>query len=114
KQLLSCANTSCLSEIGGALGVDQMLIGSLSQVGDVYLLDLRDIDVKHAALLHEASRRLHTTDQAALLDAITDLAQELYPRASGKPVPLVAITEPAKPKKNQTGPIALGIAGVVV
>jgi hypothetical protein len=115
KQLLNCAEKSCLTEIGGALGVDQMVTGSLSQVGESYLLDLRAIDVKKAVALHEASRRLHTTDPEAWLDAVAELSGELYPAPASavrQPVPEVALSTPEPPKRRSLlGPIAVGAAG---
>jgi hypothetical protein len=115
KQLVGCSDTSCLSEIGGALGVDQMVTGSLGHVGESYLLDLRAIDVRKATVLKEASRRLRTTDQDALLDAITELAAELYPGpVAPSPVPEAALTAPEPPKRRSLiGPIAVGAAGAV-
>ena len=112
KQLLNCGDTSCLSEIGGALG-DQMVTGSLGHVGESYLLDLRAIDVKKAVVLKEASRRLRTTDQEALLDAIAELSAELYPLPAGaQPVPDAALRAGEAPQRRSLiGPIAVGAAG---
>ena len=114
KQLLGCAETSCLSEIGGALGVDQMVTGSLGHVGESYLLDLRSIDVKKAVVLRDASRRLRTTDPEELLDAITELAAELYPGPIVRqPVPDAALSESPEvhKRRNLVGPIIVGATG---
>jgi hypothetical protein len=117
KQALACADTTCLSEIGGALGVDQIVTGSLGHVGETYLLDLRAIDVKHAVVLHEASRQLKTTAQDALIDAIFALSEELYPlgpKAAPSPAPEAAVSapEPEPKHKHLVGPIVVGASGV--
>ncbi|MFO0727600.1 MAG: hypothetical protein U1E65_27730 [Myxococcota bacterium] len=45
KQLLGCADsTSCLGEIGGALGVDLLLSGHVGRIAETHLVSLRLID----------------------------------------------------------------------
>lgn len=49
KQVLGCAeDSSCIAEIGGALGVDFMLVGTLGRIGDLHRIDLRLIEVRKA------------------------------------------------------------------
>jgi TolB-like protein len=50
KQSLGCDADapSCLSEIGDALGVDQVVTGSVTRAGDKYALSLRKVDVANA------------------------------------------------------------------
>jgi TolB-like protein len=49
KQVMGCAeDSSCLAEIGGALGVDLILVGSLGTLGDLFRLDLKLVDAKKA------------------------------------------------------------------
>ena len=68
KQMLNCVETSCLAEVGGALGVDQMVTGSLNKIGVSYVLVLRAVDVKHAQVIHDFTRRVQGSPDA-LLDA---------------------------------------------
>lgn len=45
KQLLGCADsTSCLAELGGALGVDLLLSGHVGRIAETHLVSLRLID----------------------------------------------------------------------
>jgi hypothetical protein len=81
KALLGCTDASCLAEIGGALGVDQMVTGSLSGFGDSLVLVVRVVDVHKGLVLRDATRRLPAAAENALLDAIPGLAAELYPSA---------------------------------
>ena len=54
KQALQCSNdTSCLAQIGGALGVDYLISGSVGRLGDQHVLTLKLIDIEAA---HVASR----------------------------------------------------------
>jgi TolB-like protein len=47
KDKLGCeGETSCLAEVGGALGVDKLVIGHAGKLGDSYVVSLRLIDVK--------------------------------------------------------------------
>ncbi|OGQ90350.1 MAG: hypothetical protein A2289_26390 [Deltaproteobacteria bacterium RIFOXYA12_FULL_58_15] len=51
KDLVGCEeNTTCLAEIGGALGVDMLLGGSLGKLGDTYTLSLSLVDIKTGAV----------------------------------------------------------------
>jgi hypothetical protein len=51
KQLLECDETKCLTIIGGALGVDHILSGSVGKVGATYLISLKVIDIDKADVL---------------------------------------------------------------
>lgn len=44
KALLSCADTSCIAEIGGALGVDKLVVGQVGKLSETYFVSLRLID----------------------------------------------------------------------
>lgn len=49
KALLGCNDdTSCLAEIGGALGVDLLVSGTLAKLGDTYNLTLTVLDIRTA------------------------------------------------------------------
>ncbi|MFH1810086.1 MAG: hypothetical protein ABIJ09_15170 [Pseudomonadota bacterium] len=45
KQLLGCGEESCLAELGGALGVDFLVTGSVSKMGESTLLSLKKINL---------------------------------------------------------------------
>jgi hypothetical protein len=48
RQMLGCGDDSCLAEMGGALGVELIVAGSLGALGDLYRIDLKVVDVKRA------------------------------------------------------------------
>ncbi|MEL6759214.1 MAG: PEGA domain-containing protein [Myxococcota bacterium] len=48
RQLLGCDEMSCMAELGGALGVDRMVTGSVGYLGDRYVVSLRLIDPRAA------------------------------------------------------------------
>jgi hypothetical protein len=56
KILTGCDDTSCLAEIGGALGVELLLAGGVGKLGDTYLLSLKLIDVREAKVLAREER----------------------------------------------------------
>ncbi len=44
KQLLDCDDTSCIAELGGALGVDKLVVGQVGKMNQSYVISLRLID----------------------------------------------------------------------
>lgn len=59
KQLLGCQdNSSCMMEIGDALGVDGILTGSISRFDDLYQLNLKVVSARDATALATYSSRV--------------------------------------------------------
>jgi hypothetical protein len=79
REMLQCSDAACLAEIGGALGVDQMVTGSLSRLGQSLVLVLRAVDVHKAQVLHDVTRRAIGAQQERLLDLLPGAVAELYP-----------------------------------
>ncbi len=46
KQLLGCGDDSCLAELGGALGVEFIVMGSVSKIGESTLISLKKINLE--------------------------------------------------------------------
>lgn len=78
RQQLGCDNMACLAEIGGALGAQQMVSGSLGLFGDLYVLTLKRVDVAHAQVIREASGRLDRADERGLPDLVAKLCASLF------------------------------------
>jgi hypothetical protein len=121
RQLLQCAEASCLAEIGGALGVDQMVTGSLSKLGESQVIVLRVVDVRRAQVLRDVNRRIQDPRPDAILDVLPAMVVELYPKeaAARAPVPTAAVTPPPQVEKSQAhrrtlAPWWLAGAGLVV
>jgi TolB-like protein len=56
KQVLQCKDdTSCLVEIGGALGVDFLVSGSIGKLGDTYVLSLKLMDINEAKVVQRVA-----------------------------------------------------------
>jgi len=58
RERLGCQDTAWLAAIGGARGVDELVVGSLAKLGSSYILDLRLIDARRAKVIAEANERL--------------------------------------------------------
>ncbi len=56
KQTLQCTNdASCLAEIGGALGVDYLVSGSVGRLGKSYVISLKLMDIAHARVVNRVA-----------------------------------------------------------
>ncbi len=82
KQMLGCGDESCLAEIGGALGASRVLSGSLSKVGESYLLQLELVDTARAVVQGRESRSVPGTP-TELIETARDLTHRLL---TGKPL----------------------------
>ena len=59
KMTVGCEDdTSCLAEIGGALGADHVVTGRLGKVGEIYLLSLKLIYAPRAIVVRQFSERI--------------------------------------------------------
>ena len=91
KQLMGCEdNSSCLAEIGGALGAPYVLSSQVSRVGSTWLLQLSLLDAAASETLHRATREVDGIDP--LVKAIKSTVAEILTR-----VPEL---------KNASGPLA--------
>ncbi len=82
KQMLGCADESCLAEIGGALGAKLVLNGTLGKLGDSYSLSLQLLDTHKGKIQARESRTVHGS-----LDALVAAAKDLTNRVlTGKPL----------------------------
>lgn len=96
KVLMGCTdNSECIAEIGGALGVDQLVSGRIGRLGDTYVLELRRTDVRRAKTIASALQTA-TGSEDAIIEAIRQAVARLYGAAA--PTPLVAVEKPAQSK----------------
>jgi len=82
RQLLGCADESCLAEIGGALGAKLVLSGTLGKLEDSYVLSLQLLDTRRAKIQSRESRTV-TGSLEVLVAAAKDLTHRLL---TGKPL----------------------------
>jgi hypothetical protein len=77
RQMLGCAEGGCLAEIGGALGADRVVHGSLGRVGGSLVVNISALDPRRAAAAASVSQRLRGAGEEAFLDALPGLADAL-------------------------------------
>jgi hypothetical protein len=80
RQALGCDDddAGCLVELSDALGVDEILVGSITPVGEQRVFALRRVDRKKGAAVKSASRHLVPRGGEELLAAVGPLVEELY------------------------------------
>lgn len=80
KQFMGCEdNEACLAEIAGALGVDELISGSLSKVQDSHVLVMRRIDQNRAKVVGTVDKRLKAESGQEFLAAVGPAVEELFP-----------------------------------
>jgi len=77
RQMLGCAESGCIAELGGALGADRVIRGSVGRVGDSLVVNIASLDPKRASQAASVSRRLKGAGDEALLDALPVLVEAL-------------------------------------
>ena len=79
KRMLGCEADACLIEIGGALGVDLLVTGSLGVLGESHLINLRLIDVVEMKVHGRVNRRLKGGDGEEFLEAVGPAVEAMFP-----------------------------------
>src|SRR5207248_2290113 len=71
RQLLGCANDqSCLVEIGGSLGVDRVVSGSLGKLGHSLVFNVQLINIRSGVVERRFSNRIKGDSEEGFLDAV--------------------------------------------
>ncbi|MER2559983.1 MAG: hypothetical protein ABTQ32_04645 [Myxococcaceae bacterium] len=83
RQLLSCTDSSCMTELGAALGVDAVVLGQVGAIGTVTTVLAKVVSTKTSEVLAESTDRVvsGTTLDEALDRVARVLASGLLPRA---------------------------------
>jgi hypothetical protein len=80
KQFMGCEeNEACLAEIAGALGVDELVSGSLSKVDESHVMVMRRIDQNRAKVVGTVDKRLKAEKGQEFLAAVGPSVEELFP-----------------------------------
>ena len=86
-QLTGCVSEECLVEVGQLLGVEQLVAGSVSRIGETYSVILRLISAESGAIVQMASY-----DHQGAIDELLSAGMRVVARSiAGEPV------EPARP-----------------
>lgn len=72
-----CDSVACAIELGKLLSVRQLMIGSLSQVGQVYSLNLRIIDAQSGQIINERFADCRCSLEDVLMQVSPSLVQSL-------------------------------------
>lgn len=85
KQLLGCSDGACLAELGGALGCDYLLVGTMGRFGSAFRLDLGIVEVRKSRSTVRLGANVPSAE--ALVDAGPRLLQRVLAVFDGKPDP---------------------------
>lgn len=114
RELLGCAEgSSCLAELGGALGADYVLAGTLGRLGGRFRLDLRLIDGRKSRVV--ASEGDFARSEEALVELAEAQVARLFTKLEGprpEPVGGLAVAEPAAASSSRT-PAFVGLGATV-
>ena len=103
KKVLGCTDDSnCLAEIGGALGVDYVLVGSLGRLGALYRVDLKIVDTKKARVLGRFGESVEGSEEKLVATVQRGVRKLLTPLAGDLPVPGPVAAETAAGAKPAT------------
>jgi hypothetical protein len=95
KQLLTgCSDAGCLAEIGGALGADRVIHGTVGRVGASLLINIASLDARKARSAASVSERLKAGDEA-FLDALPAMVDRLLSEPAPRPGPAAPAAPPA-------------------
>jgi hypothetical protein len=81
RQMLGCTDSGCMAEIGGALGADRVVHGSIGRVGESLVVNLSALDPRRATMAASVSERLRGAGEEAFLDVLPTLADALLAEA---------------------------------
>jgi hypothetical protein len=123
KQLAGCDESSCLMEIGNALGASHIVVPSLGKFGEQFIVTTKVLEVRDGRVLHRKVLYVEGSEAGALKgvrQSVVELARamgwstgasDLVAASPGPTVP--ATTTPASTAEAaaSSGPSALLIAG---
>ena len=76
RSALDCSDSECLAEIGGALGVDQLIVGHVGFMVDRYVISLRVIDAKSPKALSRVTE-MFSGQESQLVSALRHTVRRL-------------------------------------
>lgn len=86
KQIMGCDESeSCLAEIAGALGVDEIITGQLTEAADGRTFLIRRINQRRAAVIGTVTKRLKIGSGEEFLLALGPAVEELYAERKNRP-----------------------------
>lgn len=77
KQLKNCTESSCLSQIAGAMGAEYYVEGSVGQMGDRYIIAIKLINAHKVEVINRLIKKVYKSDNA-LVDEVPKIVKELF------------------------------------
>ena len=88
-----CTSSECIVQAGEILGVQLMVGGSISKVGQLHSIDLRLIDVETSAILGKSTKDIKGTVEVVMMTGIREAVIGLVGGVA-TPIPTPGVTEP--------------------
>ncbi|MEK7703807.1 MAG: hypothetical protein AAB426_02520 [Myxococcota bacterium] len=79
RMVMGCDDDACIAEIGGALGVDRILVTQVTLLGGTYVLNIKLIDIKKVRTVARAYETVQG-EMDALLATIRTSVRKLFSR----------------------------------
>ncbi|MBI3178172.1 MAG: hypothetical protein HYZ27_00840, partial [Deltaproteobacteria bacterium] len=107
KDAVACNEVACYAEMGNALGVAELVTGSLGRVGTSWLLNLKIVDVRAVQVVSAADRRIKGGTLDDVLDVLPALVAELTGPNRKEPA---VVAQAAPPSLPAPGPLPVAWA----
>ncbi|MBI5545891.1 MAG: hypothetical protein HY901_18535 [Deltaproteobacteria bacterium] len=85
RQLLNCGEQDCLAEIGGALGVDELVSTNVSLVASTYTFTMKRMNTRRGKIVQSSNRTFDKRDGEEVLAVVGPMVEELFPDRHLKP-----------------------------
>jgi len=112
KDILGCTDAACLAEIGGALGVDRLLVSQIGKVGNTYVVNIKLINIRLADTEGRAYETIKGEQDLLIETIVKSVAKLLGPgsaaaaAAKAEAAPAVAAKAPAPAPAPAAAPAA--------
>jgi hypothetical protein len=103
KSLLGCGDDKCMAEVGGALGVDRLVTGRLSKVGETWLFNLKALDPAKAKVVAQVDRNARKASIDDMIEQIPAMVGELFGAAPAKG-PMRTVEAPKADRPGRRSP----------
>lgn len=106
---MSCGaeDTACVAEIGAALGAPESITGTISKMGDYWILTLQRLNVRKVEVISRYENRIKG-DVNLLIETVPSAVSELFKKQKDHKAPAVS-SEEKRPLKKLT---VLGKSGI--
>ena len=104
KDALGCNDTVCAAEIGGALGVDYLLAGAVSRLGENVFITLKLVDIRNTEVMGRGQVKVQN-DENLFSNAMTRAVQEVLHNGTPSAISTRNIPQPTKQVIELDGPM---------